>query len=292
MTVEARAQAEELRGRVALDLAPRALLARFGVNLGILAVIAFCALPIFWIALTALKNRRDVYSTRVFVDLTIDNFKTIFTEPKDFSPLLVNSIVVAIATVLIGVPIATMAAYAFSRLRFRGNTSLFIWFLATQFIPPVAIALPFFTLFQDLEMLDTRRGLVIVNLAIVVPYTIWLVKGFIDALPIDLEEAAFVDGCGEMGVIRHVTFPLIAPGIIVSAVFAFVLAWNEFLFAFLLTRVDATTLTVGLLTTKGTQGVIWEEMAAVGMVVMVPMLVLSIFIRRHFAEGLTLGAVK
>lgn len=291
MTVQARAEAVRPR-RLTLELSPRALVADLAVRAGIVAVIVFCALPIFWIALTSLKNREDVYSTRVFVDLTIQNFKTIFTEPTNFAPLLVNSLIVSSATVAIGVPIATMAAYAFSRIRFRGSTSMFIWFLATQFIPPVAIALPFFTLFQDLELLDTRTALVVVNLAIVVPYTIWLVKGFVDALPVDLEEAAFVDGCGELGAIRHVTFPLIAPGLIVSAVFAFVLAWNEFLFAFLLTRVDATTLTVGLLRTKGTEGVIWEQMAAVGMMIMVPILVLSIFIRRHFTEGLTLGAVK
>ena len=119
-----------------------------------------------------------------------------------------------------------------------------------------------------------------------------MMKGFIDALPQGIEEAAFIDGCGEFGVVRYVTFPLVMPGILISATFAFILSWNEFLFPFLLTREAAVTLPVGLMSTQGTRGVLWEQMSAAGMLVMIPVLIMSLFIRKHFIEGITMGAVK
>lgn len=264
--------------------------AGFYVSVGL--IIFFCMFPIFWMLLTSFKPRSEVYSTSIFIRPTIENFRIIFSEPLSFAPLVANSLIVAVGTTLLAIPISLLAAYAFSRLRFRGNTSLLVAILGTQFIPPVAIALPFFVLYRNLGLLDTLVGLIIINLSIVVPYSIWMIKGFVDALPDAIEEAAFVDGCGEIGVVRHVTFPLVMPGILISATFAFILSWNEFLFPFLLTRDAAVTLTVGLLETQGVRGVMWEQMASAGMIVMIPVFIMSLAIRRHFIDGMTLGAVK
>ena len=268
------------------------ILGRVGFYVAVSVILFFCLFPIFWMLLTAFKPVSEVYSTSVLVKPTLRNFQIIFSEPLSFGPLVANSLIVAIFTTLIAVPISLFAAYAFSRLKFRGNTALLVVILATQFIPPVAIALPFFNLYRAVGLLDTLVGLVIINQAVVVPYSIWMMKGFIDALPQGIEEAAFIDGCGEFGVVRHVTFPLVMPGILISATFAFILSWNEFLFPFLLTREYAITLPVGLMTTQGTRGVLWEQMSAAGMLVMVPVLIMSLFIRRHFIEGITMGAVK
>ena len=133
------------------------LLQKAGLYAGILLVIFFCIFPIFWMLLTAFKPRSEVYSTSIFVQPTLQNFQAIFEPPLNFGPLLANSLIVAIGTTVIGVPMALMAAYAFSRLRFRGNTALLIGILATQFIPPVVIALPFFTLYRDIGLLGHAR---------------------------------------------------------------------------------------------------------------------------------------
>lgn len=260
---------------------------------GILSLITFfCLFPIFWILITAFKPERKVYSTSILFKPTLQNFLTILSPPQSFGPLVFNSVVVAVATTIIAIPVSLLGAYAFSRLRFRGSTILLLAILATQFIPPVVLAVPFFNLYRGLGLLDTRIALVIINFTIIVPYTIWLIKGFIDALPAEIEDAAFVDGCGEFGVVRHITLPLVMPGILISATFAFILSWNEFLYPFLLTRHNAVTLPVGLLSTQGDRGVLWEQMAAAGMIIMVPVLIMSLFIRRHFIEGITLGSVK
>lgn len=256
------------------------------------ATLIFILLPIVWIAITAFKTEADAFTLKAIFAPTLDNFRAIFEKPLSFGPLLVNSIVVSFATLVIAIPLAVMAAYAFSRYKFIGNTGLLIWVLATQFIPPVVVVIPFFNLFRTLGLIDTRVALVIVNLSIALPYAIWLLKGFIDTLPTEVEEAAMVDGCTELGILRHVTLPLVVPGVVVATVFCFIQAWNEFLFAFILTRREAITLQVGLLNTAGVRGIQWHLMSATGLVVMVPIFILSFAIRRYFVQGLTMGAVK
>lgn len=259
---------------------------------GIALTLVFIGLPIVWIALTAFKSEGDAYTLNVLFVPTLDNFIAIFGEPLYVGRLIVNSVVVAVATVLIAIPLALMAAYVFSRHVFVGSSVLLVWVLSTQFIPPVVVTIPFFQLFRELGLIDTRQALVILNLAVVLPYAIWMLKGFVDALPPEVEEAAFVDGCGELGILRHVTFPLVMPGVLVTAVFSFIAAWNEFLFALIMTRTDARTIQIGLLNAAGLRGVQWEWMSAVGILVMVPIFILSLLIRRHFVQGLTLGAAK
>lgn len=260
--------------------------------IGIPLTIFFVLFPIVWMALTAVKPRSLVYTLDVLFTPTLQSFRTIFLAPLQFGGLMWNSILVSAGTIAIAIPVATMAAYAFSRLNFRGNRTLFVALLATQFVPPVAIALPVFLLYRDLGLTDTRLGLILINLSILVPYATWLIKGFIDAVPEEIEQAAMVDGCHTLGVLRRITVPLALPGIAVATVFTFVASWNEFLFALLLTRRDAVTLPVGLMRTLGAEGIQWENMAAGGMLVMGPMLVLSILIRNHFTAGITLGSVK
>lgn len=257
-----------------------------------IVILLFILFPIFWLLITAFKPERLVFTTAVVFTPSLDAFRSIFTKPLQFGPLALNSFLIAGMTILIAVPLAVMAAYIFSRHRFRGQQPLLIWILVTQFLPPVVVILPFFSLFRRLQLVDTHVALIWVNLAIVLPYAIWMIKGFVDALPHEIEEAAVVDGCNEYQVLRHVTLPLLAPGVITAAVFAFILAWNEFLFALILTNRNARTLTVGLLSTNTAEGIRWDWMSATGLMIMIPVFILSLTIRRHFVEGLTMGAVK
>lgn len=281
-------------------------------TLALLVIIAFIMLPILWLALTSIKPREKAYSTDIVFQPTLDNFRVIFADytvimnegterergelGRDMFPSVVNSVVVSGATILIAIPLATLAAYAFSRYSFFGNGVLLVWILTTQFIPAIVVAIPFFTLFRTLEvfgspLLGTRLGLIIVNMSIVLPYAIWMIKGFVDALPGEIEEAAFVDGCNDFQILFFISLPLIRPGVLVASVFAFIMSWNEFLFALIIGR-EMRTMQVALMTTRGALGIMWELMAAAGLVVMVPIFFLALFIRQNVVDGLTMGAVK
>ncbi len=262
-------------------------------NVGLLLTLFFIMAPIAWMALTAFKQRSDVFTRTVFFTPTLQNFVTIFQPPLGFGPLLLNSTIIALATVLISTPIALMAAYAFSRYTFIGSNVLLIWVLTTQFIPQVVVTIPFFNLFRTVGLVDTRTGLIILNLAVALPYAIWMIKGFVDGMPVELEEAALVDGCSEAQMLRRIVLPLVMPGVLVAAVFSFITAWNEFFFALIMSRTEAArTLQVGLMSTVSAEGIRWEWMSATGLIVMVPIFILSLAIRKHFIQGLTMGAVK
>ncbi|MEM7535396.1 MAG: carbohydrate ABC transporter permease [Chloroflexota bacterium] len=257
-----------------------------------IVIIIFMIFPIVWIGLTAFKPERYVFSTEFRFVPTLDSFRAIFQDPLSFLPLTLNSLVISAGTVLIALPLAVMAAYAFSRHRFKGQGPLLIWVLITQFLPPVVVVLPFFSLFRRLQLVDTQIGLIWINLAIVLPYSIWMIKGFVDALPTEIEQASLIDGCNEFQTLRFITLPLLAPSIITAGVFSFILTWNEFLFALILTRQEARTLTIGLLSTNTATGIRWDWMSATGLIVMIPVFILSMTIRRHFVQGMTMGAVK
>ena len=287
-------------------------LAKLLETAALLLILFFIILPIVWLALTSIKPQEKAYTTDIVFTPTLDNFRIIFSDTsvlinagtarergevgRDMFPSVVNSVVVSGATILIAIPLATIAAYAFSRYLFLGNRALLIWILTTQFIPAIVVAIPFFTLFRSIEVFDrpllgTQLGLIIVNMSIVLPYAIWMIKGFVDALPGEIEEAAYVDGCNDFQVLFFISLPLIRPGILVASVFAFIMSWNEFLFALIIGR-EMRTMQVALMTTSGARGIMWEQMAAAGLVVMLPIFFLAMFIRKNVVYGLTMGAVK
>lgn len=248
--------------------------------------------PILWMFLTAFKRPRDAYSLSLDFSPTLSNFVTVFSDPWNLGDMVLNSAIVASVTVMIAVPCASLAAYSFSRFRVRGRKFLFFLILSTQFIPAVVIVLPFFLMFRTLGLLDTRIALIVVNLAIVTPFVIWMIKGFIDAIPTDSEEAAMIDGASRLRVIKDIVLPMAAPGILTSSIFCFILTWNEFLFALILTRRDAVTLPVGLVSFRTERGDLWELMSAAGVMITVPIFIMALLIQKHFTRGMTAGAVK
>ena len=258
----------------------------------ILIAAAVMMIPIIWICMAAFKTHVDVYQLKVFFKPTLENFAIVFESPYDLHHKLWNSTIVALITVVLAIPLATLAAYSFSRFRMRGERIMFVMILATQFVPAVVIVLPFFLLFRDIGILDTRIGLILVNLSIVMPFAIWMIKGFIDGIPIDTEESALVDGSTRMQVITNIVLPMAAPGIVTAAIFCFIIAWNDFLFALILTTNEAVTLPVGLALFKAEEGDLWNLLASAGIIIMVPMFVLALIIQKHFVQGMTMGAVR
>ncbi len=261
-------------------------------GLGLFVTTFFVFFPILWLSLTAFKQAKDAYSTSLFFDPTFQNYINIFSNPNNFGYLLLNSVIVAVITIIIAIPVASLAAYALSRFHYKVKNVLMIWLLSTQFIPPVVIVIPYFVLFRTLHLMDTRIALVLMNLSFVLPFATWMIKGFVDGLSITLEEAAFVEGCSFLQVITKITIPLAMPGIITTSIFILIQSWNEYLFALILTRNNAVTMTVGLNSLVTDRGVIWEQMSAAGILIMVPIFIFSFLVRKHFTQGLTLGAVK
>lgn len=258
----------------------------------ILLVALVIVVPIYWIVSGAFKEQVDIFQLKLMFAPTLENFKIVFQPPYNLLEKLVNSSIIALATVAVAIPLATLSAYSFSRFRLWGEQTMFVLILTTQFVPAVVIVLPFFIFFRDLGILDTRFALVLINLSLIMPFAIWMLKGFIDGIPLETEEAALVDGSTRLQVIGNIVVPLALPGIITSGIFCFILAWNEFLFALILTSSKAVTMPVGLALFHAEEGVLWHLISAAGVLIMIPMFVLALVIQKHFVQGMTLGAVR
>lgn len=254
-----------------------------------LIIIVFLG-PIMWIFLTAFKPLSAVYTMSLFFEPTLENFREVFDKPFYLGQKLWNSIVISAFTVAIGVPCALAAAYSFSRFQMKYKKSLFFGVLATQFIPPMVVVLPFFLMFRKLQLLDTWTGMIWINLSIVLPFAIWMLKGFIDTIPVEMEEAAMVDGASRLRVVWDIVLPVCIPGLFVAGIFCFIFSWNDFLYALILTKKHAVTLPVTLSSFYTDEGDRWELMAATGTLILLPMFAISFFIQRHFVHGATQGS--
>ncbi|PLR78973.1 ABC transporter permease [Bacillus sp. V3-13] len=261
-------------------------------SIGVILVIIFLFLPIFWIGLTAFKPEQEVYTTSVFFQATLDNFRTVFSSTFNLGKYYYNSIVVAVVTLLITMPVSILASYSLSRFKIPGKQVIMFTILATQFIPLIVNVIPYFIMFRNWGLLDTTIVLIIVNLGHTIPYAIWLIKGFIDRIPRDMEEAATIDGANRFQVIWHVLLPLAKPGIITATVFCFVITWNEFMFALILTNQNAVTLPIALSFFNGEKGVLWNQMAAAGIIFVLPTIIFMLIVRKQFILGMTSGGVK
>lgn len=261
---------------------------------GVLLLVGVIVLPILWIMLTAFKLPRDVYSldAALFFQPTLENLATVFAHPWNLGNKIVNSVLVAGGTVLLAFPMATTAAYAFSRFEFPLKKFLFLLVIASQFIPAAVVVLPYFLMFKAYGLLDTRIALVLVNLSIVLPYAVWMIKGFLDAVPLEIEESAMVDGAPRWRVLAEIVVPAAWPGIVTAAVFSFTLTWNEFLFALILGKQYALTLPIGLIGFRTERGDLWELMAAGGLLITLPMFLISLLVQKHFVGSLTAGSVR
>ena len=188
--------------------------------------------------------------------------------------------------------VSSLAAYAFSRYRFRASNYLLFFMLATRLLPPVTAVVPLYLLFRYLQILDTRFILILIYTALNIPFGTWLMKAFFDGIPKELEEAAALDGCGALRTLARVTFPLASSGIAATSIFVFLLAWNEFMFAFMLTNVYARTIPVRLAETMGEMQVFWQDMSTLATLIMLPALLVGFFMQRYLIRALTAGAVK
>jgi len=264
-------------------------------NLLGLAVAAMMVFPVYWMIASSFKtgvNLRRVVPQWFPGPFTLDSYSRALDQPR-FLTSLGNSLVVVTATALIALAIGFLAAVALARMKFSGRTSLIILVIAVQMVPIEGLIIPMYLMLNQAGLTDSAVGLTLAYLAFVLPFTVWMLRGFIAAVPADLEEAAMVDGCTRGQAFRKIILPLAAPGLVATAVFAVIQAWNEYLFAYVLLRQNnKQTITVWLDTFITTKGVDWGALMAASTLVAIPIVILFAVIQRRVAIGLTAGAVK
>lgn len=261
----------------------------------LLTVVVFSLAPIFWTLLTSLKPEGDIISPvlqYIPQHLTLENYETIWRR-SGFSRLIGNSAVTSVTTMAICLLFGSFAAYSVSRYRFPGRNQLLLFFLVSRMFPAVLLLIPLFIMFKTLNLLDSSFGLALAYATFLLPLTIWMLKGFFDAIPTDLEDAARIDGCSRVGTLFRIVLPLARPGLVATAVFVAVSAWNEFLLALMLTTSQGSrTWPVGLQLLVGEFQLPWGQLCAGGIISIVPVVIFFAFIQRSLIRGLTAGAVK
>jgi multiple sugar transport system permease protein len=263
---------------------------------GALAAIAFAVVPLLWMVLTSVKTNREITQDTSLIpqSLTTANYVSLFSG-REFGAYLTNSIVVTFVSVAIALILGTQAAYVLARFRLRGGMQRYVGFslLMVRLLPPIVIIIPIFLVAQGVGLLNTRLSLIVVYAAFNVTIVVWMMESFFREIPVDLEEAAMVDGDTRFTAFRRIVLPLAAPGLVATGIFAAITTYNEFLFALVLTSTpSAETMPIGAATLIGRINVDWGAMSAAGVVGALPIVIFSIFVQKHLVRGLTMGAVK
>jgi multiple sugar transport system permease protein len=260
---------------------------------GVTVVYAIIVLfPIFWMATMMVKPNEAMFArpTVWLFTPTLEHFEYVIAQGFHWS--LLTSFVLCLMSTALVVLIGTPAAYAFARFEMKLKDDLFLFILATRMAPPVCLVIPFYFIFAKLNLLDTFLGLTLAYMTFNLSFYVWVLRSFCRDLPVELEEAAALEGWSRPQIFRRVVFPLLRNGIVATAVLCFIFAWNEFLFAFMLGGKAVQTLPVSIPKLITAQGVRWGEMAVVGMTALLPVLAVVFVLQRHIVRGLTLGAVK
>lgn len=261
--------------------------ARTALALLLLLVLMF---PFLWLMQIAFRPAEAAFDDSLLFAPTLEAFRALWQ--GNFARSFGNSLLVSglstVLSLLLGVP----AAYALTRWRFRARRRVALWILMTRMAPPIAFTIPFFLAYRWLGLLDTVWGLALVYLTFNLAVVIWLMQGFFEAVPQALEEAAWIDGCGVWWAFWRVTLPLTAPGLAATAVLCFIFSWNDFFYALILTRTQAVTAPVAIVNFLQYEGWEWTKIAAGGTLVMLPVVVFTMLVRKYLVRGLTAGGVK
>jgi len=261
----------------------------YGQTLLLLALTLF---PVLWLIQLSLKVESEAFRMppQLIFWPTLENYVALFQ--GKFARSFGNSLVVSVATTLISLVLGVPAAYALSRAGFQADKGIALWVLTTRMAPPIAFAIPFFLTYRYLGLIDTLLGLMIIYLTFNLSLVIWMMRTFFDGLPRSLEEAAEIDGAGPWGAFLRITLPLAGPGLATTAIFCFLFAWNDFFFALVLTRSRAQMAPVAIVNFMNYEGWEWGKIAAGGTLIMLPVVIFSLLVRRYLIRGLTAGALK
>jgi multiple sugar transport system permease protein len=266
-----------------------------GIALAVAVLLGWSLLPIYWIAATSLKPEKEIYAlppTLVPHVPSLANYATVLFKTR--FPLFVrNSFTVAMCATVLSVIIGTLGAYAITRMRFAGRALVARAIVAAYLLPPALLFIPLFVVLQTLGLVDSLAGLVLSYLTFTVPLAIWMLIGYFRTIPVELDEAARIDGAGPLQILLRVLVPVATPGVAIVALFAFTQAWNEFLYALVYVYTDtARTLTSGLVGMMMGDVFIWGQLMAASTIAITPVLLIYIVAQRYLVEGLASGSVK
>jgi multiple sugar transport system permease protein len=258
------------------------------------AAAGFALAPVYWIVLTAFRPREEIFrhpAALAPTALTLEPVRHVWLGSQTNEPILPflgSSLLVSAAGAALATAVGTLAAYGLGRAG-AASGRLSLWILSQRFLPPVALIVPLFVLFRDLGLFDTHAGLILLYTAFNIPMAVWLMLGFVEALPAEAEEAALLDGASRAQAFLRVALPLLRPGLAVTGIFTFLFAWNEYLCAYQLTADRAATVTVYLPRLRSAVAELYGEIAAAALLSVLPALVFAGVLQRHLARGLTLG---
>lgn len=259
------------------------------------AVCTLFLMPIAWMLLTSLKQQRDIFTTppKIFFTPTLDTYITYLTQ-HDLPARMLNTLIVAGGAGLVSIVAGSMAGYALARIRLRGATTIGILILLSRGVPPIALAVPMFLVARAMGLLDHHITLILAYCTFLIPYVMWLMRGFFKALPEELEEAAKIDGCTRFGAFLRIIVPISLPGILSTLIFSIILAWEELLFALVLTNRAASTVPVVISGIAGdtVNGANWGALTAVGTMTVIPVVIFALLVQKWLIQGLADGATK
>ena len=304
---------------------PSALTKRIALGAVILYAL-ITMIPLFWIVITSMKSPPDSisYPPKIFFEPSIEGYCNLFTNqtrqtpeylatlpppqndcevvtrernmvivgPSNFLKRFANSLIIAFGSTALSVLLGTIAAYGFSRFKVPLKDDLLFFILSTRMMPPIAVAIPIYLMYRELGLSDTKLGMILLYMAVNVSLAVWLLKGFIDEIPREYEEAAMIDGYTRLQAFRKVVLPQATTGIVATAIFCMIFAWNEYAFAVLLTSGEAQTAPPFIPTIIGEGGMDWPAVGAGTTLFLIPILVFTILLRKHLLRGITFGAVR
>ncbi len=250
------------------------------------------AFPVYWLALISVKTPDDIYSFPPVwwpTEFQFSSYVTLFRDGDAWS--VYNSLITASVSTVLAMIIGTTAAYSIVRFR-TGGDHLAIWIISQRMIPPICVAFPIFLLFVAWQWVDTYIGLILLYTAFNVPYVTWMMRGYVQDIPIELEQSAMVDGLSRWKVLYKVVLPMARAGLFATAVFTFIFAWNDFLFALILTKSEVVTYTVKVTGYFGSQSTFWSKIGAMSMLGVLPMMLVVGTMQRFIVRGMSMGAVK
>ena len=255
--------------------------------------VCFTLLPIIWLFMLSIKSKGETFTKppKLIFDPTINNYINLWGNDL-FKDTFFNSIFITLISIVLSITIALFAAYALKRYQIRFKTAFMQWLLLAYMLPEFLFVLPMFTIYQTIGLYDTYLGMAIIYQVHVLPFSIWMLRSFLEEIPKEIDDAAVIDGCGPLQAIFRIYLPLIIPGIVATAILNGIWVWNELAIALGLTFFDAQPITVGVASFRGYASIDWGGMTGSAIISMIPMVLFAAFAQKHIVKGLTLGSVK
>jgi multiple sugar transport system permease protein len=258
----------------------------------VFALVIAIMFPFLWLLIMSVKPKADMFAwpPKLFFKPTLEHYVGLWS--GDFPKSFVNSLITSVGSTLIAMVMGVPAAYALSRMPAKTGNRMSLLILASRMAPPIAFTIPYFLVYRYIHLLDTRIGLILIYLTFNLSLVIWLMRSFFDQIPRSLEEASWIDGAGYWQSFVRIILPMTGPGLAATAILCFLYSWNDFFFALILTRTEATTAPVAVVNFMNYEGWEWGKIAAGGTMVMLPVLIFSIIVRKFLISGMSAGAVK